>query len=117
MAVHGLEAQALLGTSVIVVLMAVRRLFVCGVPLVPASQVFCHHGLLNALADLLAAAGSRPVSGWSQRGVRVVRHAVDFVITIVSVHVPVVVRCWARVVGGVDIVVSLHLVFTHVKSS
>lgn len=44
------------------------------------------------------------------------RHAVHFVVAIVTVRVAVVVRCWGRVVGGVDVVVPLHLVFVHVKS-
>lgn len=47
------------------------------------------------------------------------RHAIHFVVAIVSVRVAVVVVvcCWGRVVGGVDVVVSLHLVFVHVKST
>lgn len=78
--------------------------------------MFGHHGLLNVLADLLVAAGDRPVPGWSQRGIEVVRHAVRFVGAVVGVHVAVAVRCWGRVVGGADVVVSLHLVLVHVKS-
>lgn len=113
---HGVVAQAMLGASVVVVLVAVSCLFVRGVPLVPASQMFCHHGLLNGLADLLVAAGTRAVSGRSQCGVRVMRHAVYFIVAIASVHVTAVIRCRGRVVGGIDIVVSLHLIFVHVKS-
>lgn len=44
------------------------------------------------------------------------RHAVHFVVAIVTVRVAVVVRCWGRVVGGVDVVVPLHLIFVHVKA-
>lgn len=78
--------------------------------------MFGHRGLLNVLADLLVAAGNRAVPGWSQRGVEVVRHAVHFIVAIVSVHVTVAIRCWGWVVGGADVVVSLHLVLIHVKS-
>lgn len=113
---HGLVAHAWLWTPVIVVLIVVSYLFVCGVPLVPASQMFCHHSFLNVLADLLVAARNWPVPGRSQSGVWVVRHAVHFIVTIVSVHVAVVISCRGWVVGGIDVVVTLHLIFVHVKS-
>lgn len=112
---HGLVAQALLGAPVVLVLVVVSCLFVCGVALVPASQMFCHHSLLNRLADLLVAAGNRAVSGRSQRGVRVVRHAVEFIVAVVSVQVAAVIRCWGWIVGGADTVVTLHLIFVHEK--
>lgn len=111
---HGLIAQALLGASVVVVV--VRGLFVCCVALVPASQVFCHQSLLDVLADVLVAARHRAVPGWPQRGVRILRHAVYLVVTVVTVHIMAVIRCWCRVVGWINIIVSLHLIVIHVDS-
>lgn len=111
---HGLIAQALLGASVVVVV--VCGLFVWSVALVPASQVLSHQSLLDVLADLLVAAGHLTVPGWPQRGVRVLRHAVYLVVTVVAVHVVTVISCWGEVVGGIDVVVSLHLVVVHVDS-
>lgn len=111
---HGLVAQALLGASVVVVV--VRGLFVCGVAMVPASQVLGHQSFLDVLADLLGAAGRLAVPGWPQRGVGVLGHAVYLIVAVVTVRVVAVVGCWGGMVGGVDGVVSLHLVVVHVGS-
>lgn len=113
---HGLIAQALLGASVVVVV--VRGLFVCCVALVPASQVFCHQSLLDVLADVLVAARHWAVPGWPQRGVWILRHAVYLVVTVVTVHIMAVIRCWCWVVGRgrINIIVSLHLIVIHVDS-
>lgn len=109
---HSLIAQALLGASVIVVV--VCGLFVRSVAMVPASQVFSHQGLLDVLGDLLVASGHRTVPGWPQRGVWVLRHAVYLIIAVVTVHVMAGISCWGGVVGRIDVVVSLHLIVVHV---
>lgn len=111
---HGLIAQALLGAPVVVV--AVRRLFVCCVAVVPAPQVLRHQSLLDVLADVLVAAWRWAVPGRPQRGVQVLRHPVHLVSAVVAVHVVAMVSCRSCLVGGVDVVVSLHLVVVHVAS-
>lgn len=110
---HSLIAQALLGASVVVVC----RLFVRGVALVPASQVFCHQSLLDVLANLLVAAGRwAVVPRRSQCGIWVLRHPVHFVVTVVTVRFVAGVSCWGWVVGRIDVIVPLHLIVVHVDS-
>lgn len=110
---HSLIAQVLLGASVVVVC----RLFVRGVALVPASQVFCHQSLLDVLANLLVAAGRcAVVPRRSQRGVRVLRHPIHLVVTVVTVRFVAGISCRGWVVGRIDAVVPLHLIVIHVDS-
>lgn len=103
---RGLVAQALLGASVVVVV--VRGLPLSGVAMVPASQVLGHHLLLDGV---LVGAWRRAAPGWPQRGVRVLGHAVQLVGAVVAV-----VRRGHVAVRGIEAVVSLHLIVVHVVS-
>lgn len=110
---HGLIAQALLGTSVVVIVIC--GLFVCSVALVPASQVFSHQSLLDVLTDMFVAPGWT-VPWRPQCGVQVLCHAVYLVIIVVSLYIVAVISCLSWVVGRIDIIVSLHLIVVHVGS-
>lgn len=110
---HGLVAQALLGASVVVIV--ISGLFVCSVALVPASQVFSHQSLMDVLADLFVAP-DWTVPGWPHCGIQVRRHAIYLGVIIMTMYVVAVISCLSWVVGRIDVIVSLHLVVVHVGS-
>lgn len=111
---HRLVPQALLGASVVVVV--VCGLFVGGVALVPASQVFGHQRLLDVPGDMLVAPLRLAVPGRPQSGIRVLRHAVYFVVSIMGVHLVAVVSRLRGVVGWIDVIVAFQLVVVHVDA-
>lgn len=112
---HSLVAQALLGASVVVIV--VCGLWpVCSVALVPASQVFSHQSLMDVLADLFGLP-VWTVPGWPHCGVQVLRDAVHLVVSVLIAYVVAVISSLSWVVGRIDIVVSLHLIVIHVGSA
>lgn len=85
---HSLVAQALLGASVIVIV--VCGLFVCSIALVPASQVFSHQSLLDVLADWFVAAGWT-VPGRPQCSVQILRDTIYLVVIVLITYVVAVI--------------------------
>lgn len=85
---HSLVAQALLGASVIVIV--VWGLFVGSVALVPASQVFSHQSLLEVLADVFVPPGWT-VPGWPQCGVQVLCDTVYLIVIVLITYVVAVI--------------------------
>jgi len=110
---HGLVAQAELRAVVKVRSghQSSPSLSVTSAPVVPASQMFCHQGLLHVFGQELV---SGPLSAprWSHCGVRILRKTIRPITAVMPE--PVMSMVAINLVGWVHIVVAFNFILIHV---